>query len=204
MIYKVAKGEQVKVSPSDVKKTIMDANGWTESEYRKNYDLFKNKLRAYEALMQSQGQKVAKQSPVEVLYKEAQTKRKMVKKGKKYVPSAKMKIIRKMPAMSITQGKKATRRTSYVERRKADIGKITDAAFQNLIENNPKAAEIAAAIDDPIRRAQALADYADEIHAAIETQKEQIENSAIPFGETFGSDVELDFDYSVYIDANYE
>lgn len=202
MIYKIANGKQVKVSPSEVKKTIMSANGWTESEYKKNYDLFKNKLRAYEALMNAQGQKTEKQSPVEVLYKEAKTKTKMAKQGKSYNPSAKMKIVRKMPAMSITQGRKAAQRQGYVERRKSDIGKITDAAFQKFIESNPKAQEIANAIDDPIRRMQALAAYADEIHVALETQREQIESEAIPFGETFGSDIELDFDYSNYLDEN--
>lgn len=200
MIYKVANGKQVKVSSSASKKTIMSVNGWTESEYRKNYDLFKNKLRAYEALLQSQGQDITKQSPKEILYKEAKTKTKMAKQGKQYKPSARMKIIRKMPAVSITKGRKMTTNESYVERRKTEIGIIADASFSEFVKTNPKAKEISEAVKDPLRRAQALAAYSDVVQSAIKVNREQIENQAIPFGETIGSGIELDFDYSKYID----
>ena len=39
----------VELTAKEVKETIMKAHGWTSAEYKKKYDIFKNKLRAYES-----------------------------------------------------------------------------------------------------------------------------------------------------------
>ena len=46
------------VSTREVKKAIMKENRWTESQYQKKYDLFKNKLRAKESFEIAHGLKV--------------------------------------------------------------------------------------------------------------------------------------------------
>ena len=54
----------------------------------------------------------------------------------------------------------------------------------------------------PIKREQALRDYANKVHEKIDEQRKATEFEAIPIstGETYGSDLELDdFDYSSYI-----
>ena len=53
----VVNGQPVRsiIPPQEVKKTIMRANKWTAEQYRKNVDVFKNKLRAHEAYVRDQG-----------------------------------------------------------------------------------------------------------------------------------------------------
>ena len=41
--------------------------------------------------------------------------------------------------------------------------------------------------------------YANQLGAKINEQDEVIENEAIPFGETFGSNDEIDFDIDSYL-----
>lgn len=198
-VYKIANGVQVKVSPSEMKKTIMKANEWTETEYKKQYDLFKNKLRAYEGFMAKTSGKASKQSPAEVLYKQAKSKERAKKKGETYRPSAKMKQILKTPALSTNASKKAVERQSYIDRRKEEFGKVSGAAFKNFIEKNETAKKIADSIDDPVKRDQALRDYADFVREKIKEGEENEKNEAIPTGESYGSDIAYDFDYSAYL-----
>ncbi len=203
-VYKISNGVEVKVSASEAKKTIMKANNWNETEYRKNYDLFKNKLRAYEVMMEKVTGKAEKQSPADVLYKQAMAINRAKKSGETYNMSNTMKQIMKMPALSITKGRKAVESKSYMERRAKQYGSIADKQFENFVKANPQAQAIADAIEDPIRRAQALAAYADKLHVAIDEAAESAAQQAIPIGESIGSDLALDFDISNYLDEANE
>ena len=47
-IYETKNGVRIEKTSREVKKYIMEQNGWTSSQYDKQYDIFKNKLRAFE------------------------------------------------------------------------------------------------------------------------------------------------------------
>ena len=93
-LYKTIKGNRVKVTPTEAKTTIMRANGWTAEQYKKQYDIFKNKLRAYEAF---EGKFAKRQSAVELLYKQAKAK---LREGADYQPSIKMQRIESFTSVS--------------------------------------------------------------------------------------------------------
>ena len=188
-------------STREVKKAIMKANRWTESQYQKKYDLFKNKLRAKESFETAHGLKVERQSPVEVLYKQAQAKERARKSGQKYTPSIAMKRIQSFTAVSITKGRALAQDTesTYSRRRSKVYERSTTKAFRGLIEQNAMAKLIATKVNDPVKREQALKDYADKIHAKIDEEGKAQEDEAIPYGESYGSDEATDFDYSAYL-----
>ena len=54
--------QKVYLTNREVKAYIMKTNNWTASQYQKQYDIFKNKLRAYESYTQAQGAKTKKES----------------------------------------------------------------------------------------------------------------------------------------------
>lgn len=180
----------IPLKSGEAKRTIMRANNWTEEQYRKQYDLFKNKLRAYESFKRAHGVGVKTQSPQELLYKQARAK---LREGAEYEPSEKMQQIESFSAVSITKGRKlaADLESVYSKRRTAEYEAYVSSRFDGLVNANAKAAEIAANIDDPVKREQALADYADFL-------KEQ-QKGAIASGEAVGSGEAVEFDYSDYL-----
>lgn len=197
-IYKMVKGQRVEMSSREVKAYIMKQNGWTSNQYDKQYDIFKNKLRAYENYERAHGVTSQRQSPTQLLYKEAKTK---AREGANYTPSIKMRRIRSFTSVSSGKaGQKALQGQRYQAKRAQLYEEATSKQFKGLIDNNPTAKEIAKRIKDPVKREQALADYANKIHAKIDEEGKVQENEAIPFGETFGSDDVVDFDISEYLD----
>lgn len=196
-IYKMVKGGKVPMTNREVKNYIMKVNGWTSEQYQKQYDIFKNKLRAYEAYEAQHG-RIKKQSPVELLYKEARTK---AREGADYKPSIKMQTIRKFTSVSSGKaGQKALQGRRYQKRRSELYSEATKKQFSGLIEKNPTAQRILDEIEDPVKREQALIDLAKQLNMKINEQGEALENEAIPFGEVFGSGDALDdFDIEAYL-----
>ena len=197
-IYKQVKDGRVELSTREVKQYVMKVNGWTSDEYNKKYDIFKNKLRAYENYERAHGVVKQRQSPMQLLYKEAKAK---VRDGRDYKPSIKMQRIKSFTSVSSGKaGQRALQGQRYVARRARLYEEATTKQFKGLIESNAKAKEIAEAIDDPVKREEALRAYADAINAKIDEQDEVTENEAIPVSsETIGSDTSIDFDYSDYL-----
>ena len=191
-IYRKIKGETVKVKPSEVKATIMKANNWTADQYKKQYDIFKNKLRAFEAF-EGTGQK---QSAVELLYKQARAK---IREGAEYQPSIKMQRINAFTSVSSGKASKLLENEMYRSRREATYSSATYKQFEGLIAKNAKAKEIYDSIKDPVQREKALKDYANKLHAKLDEEGKAQENEAIPYGETFGSDTTIEFDYNEYM-----
>lgn len=191
-IYRKIKGETVKVKPSEVKATIMKANNWTADQYKKQYDIFKNKLRAFEAF-EGTGQR---QSAVELLYKQARAK---IREGAEYQPSIKMQRINAFTSVSSGKASKLLENEMYKSRREATYSIATYKQFEGLIAKNAKAKEIYDNIKDPVQREKALTDYANKLHAKIDEEDKVSENEAIPSGLTFGSKDEFEFDYSEYM-----
>lgn len=133
--------DKKKIPSRQMKKLIMSVNDWTEEQYRKQYDLFKNKLRAYENFRRAHGVEVETQSPQELLYKAAKAKK---REGADYEPSLAMKRIQSFSAVSITKGRKLAQdlESEYSKRRGAQFAQTTSKAFARFIEDVPKAKEI--------------------------------------------------------------
>lgn len=191
--YKIKGGEEVEISSSEIKKTIMKANNWTADEYRKNYDIFKNKLRAYEAFRESRGAKPSeRQNAVDVLYREAKAK---MRYGSDYTPSQKMQQIRGFSAYSITKGRKMAQSAEYQKRQAEKYDAFVSSRFDGLIKHNKQAQALAEKYDDPVEREKVLSAYADALKLAIDEQGNVEEGNGIPYsGEAYGSDIEIDFD----------
>ena len=210
--YKYTKNKQgqsikVKMTPSQVKAEIMRINKWTPEEYKKNYDIFKNKLRSFEAFERSKGANIKTQSARDLLFKEARAKQRF---GNTYKPSIKMQRIREFT--SISSGKaltKALQSPKYTTAREMAYSTKTYEQFKGLIEGangdpkaiNQKAREIWENVKDPVMREKALTDYANAINAKIDAQTQAMRDSgeAIPTGEVFGSTDSIEFDYSAYM-----
>lgn len=186
-------GSGKKVTARQKKMAIMSANNWTAEQYRKQYDIFKNKLRAYESYRRAHGAEVETQSPQEVLYRAAKAKK---REGSEYKPSLEMKRIQSFSAVSITKGRRLAEdlESEYSRRRGAQFAATTKAAFKGLIESTPKALEIMETIKDPVKQEEALKALAEHVHAK--------QSSGEVFGgEVYGSDdAAEDFDYNEWLD----
>lgn len=196
-IYQTVNGQQVELNARQVKSFIMKVNGWTSEQYRKQYDIFKNKVRAYEGYQRAKGQTIQTQSVAGLLYKEARAKK---REGANYKPSIKMQRIRSFT--SISSGKalqKALKSKRYLKAREENYEQGTLKQFKGLIDANPQAKQIYDAISDPVKREQALTDYANALGLKINEAEEVQAESAIPFGETMGSSDAIDFDINDYL-----
>ena len=191
-IYKTVNGQKVELSAKEVKNFIMKVNKWTSEEYDKQRYILKNKLRTYEAFTGTQ----QPQSPVSFMYFEAKAKQ---RQGDNYTPSLKAQRIR---AFSSYGSAKAITKAQQSKKTKAKMQKEYEATtlkqFKGLIDNNPTAKKIWEGIKDPVQREKALTDFANELKLKINEANEIEEAQAIPFGETFGSSDEFDFDISSY------
>lgn len=216
--HKIQEHVKVKMTSSEVKSYIMRVNNWTSEQYRKQYDLTKNKLRAYESYKSAQGGKVEQQSTVELLFKEARSKQLY---GPNYTPSAKMRQIQSFSAYSITKGRQLATQDRYVKRVSKKYASYISTRFGSYDPVNPKnstgfigsnkgaQAIVKAFIDranenntdvNYVKLEEALSAYANKVHARINEKDEEEENSAIPVSsETYGSDDIVDFDYSIYL-----
>ena len=195
--YKYVKGQRVAMTNREVKSYIMKQNGWTSEQYKKQYWLTRNKLRAYESYERASGRRVNEQSTRELLFKEAKAKQRM---GKEYKPSIKMQRIKSFTSVSSGKaGQRALQGKTYMERRARTYQDATYKQFKGLINSNPQARSIYESIKDPVKREQALTAFANKLGAKINEQDEVIESEAIPFGETYGSSDEIDFDIEDYL-----
>lgn len=178
----------------EIKAETMKNRGWDKTTYQKQYDLFKNKLRAFENFQRAHGVSVKSQSPAEMLYKQAKA---MAREGKDYKPTIAMQRIMSFSAVSITKGRELAQDfdSVYTKHRMATFAKTTSTAFEALIKANPKAREIVEKVIDPVKREKALAEFANYMHVEMSAEGE-----AIADGEVYGSDeAGSSFDYSYWL-----
>lgn len=194
----VTRHVKVAMTSREVKAYIMRVNNWTSEQYNKQYDILRNKVRAYEAYERSTGVKVTTQSPQALLFKEARSKQLY---GPNYTPSVSMSRIRSFTSVSSGRaGQRALTSERYRSRRARTYEDATYKRFKGLIESNAKAREIYESINDPVKREKALSAYANKIHARINEKEGQEAGEAIPVSsEVYGSDEAIDFDYSDYL-----
>lgn len=194
-IYQTKNGIRTPLSSRQVKAFVMKERGWTSEQYNKEYDKLRNRLRSYEAYQRQSGVEVKTQSPASLLYFESKARR---REGAEYQPSLERQRIQAFPSLS--SGKALTRTLERSKERLERIySKTTDKAFARLIEVNPTAAEIAELIEDPVRREQALKDFAKLLHTKQDAAGRVQVTSAIPFGQAVGSDEAIDFDIEAYL-----
>lgn len=187
-------GSGKKVTARQKKAAIMAANEWTEEQYRKHYDIFKNKLRAYENYRRAHGAEVETQSPQDVLYRAAKAKK---REGAAYSPSLEMQRIQSFSAVSITKGRRLAEdfESEYSRRRGETFAATTLQAFAGFIRDVGKAQEIVDTIKDPVKQEEALKALAEHVHA------KQRPNGEVFGGEVYGSDEAAeDFYYSQWLD----
>ena len=187
---------QVEQTDSQIKEYIKKANNWTDEQYRKQYDIFKNKLRAYESFRESHGASVSeRQNVIDVLYKEAKAK---MAHGAEYTPSMKMQQIRSFSAYSITKGREMAKNERYQKRQSAKYEEYVNSQFEGFIRDNKQAQRIIDEIKDPVKRERALRDLADKVKAVQDEQGKVEANEAQPYsGEAMGY-AEVDFDIDAY------
>lgn len=191
-IYKTVNGQKVELSAKEVKNFIMKVNSWTSEEYNKQRFIMKNKLRTYEAFTGSQ----QVQSPVAFLYFEAKTKQ---RQGDNYTPSLKSQRIRGFASYGSAKAiSKAQQNQKAMAKMQKQYEATTMKQFKGLIESNPTAKRIWETIQDPVKREKALTDFANKLNLKIKESNEVEKAQAIPFGETFGSSDEFDFNVSRY------
>lgn len=196
----VVNGQPVRsiISPQEVKKTIMRANKWTAEQYRKNVDIFKNKLRAYETYERAQGVNVTAQSPVTLLYKQARTKERVERRGETYKPSVRMTRINSFSAYSISKGRKEYS-TDTKAKRKMDIKVLTDISTKmgNFIATHAEEVDKIRKIfgDSPAKYEKALSLYAEKVKAKRDDDMKTTGEEPIAYGERAGSpEVPFDMD----------
>ena len=195
---KVKNGQQVtkELTTREVKQYIMRVNKWTSEEYNKKYDIFKNKLRAFEAFERSSGKNVEKQSVSTILYKEAQSK---ARYGNDYKPSIRMQRIRAFT--SISQGKalqKALKNRIYRARRETLYEELTNKQFKGLLEKYAdKVNEINKVAKNAVEREALLVKLAEKVKATKDEQDRYTANQAIPVGEKVGSPDNVDFNINI-------
>lgn len=218
-LYKTVKGESVPVTAKEAKEFIMKQRGWTAEQYKKQYDIFKNKLRNYENYQRAHGVNVVAQSPTELLYKQAKT---MKREGTNYEESFAMKRIKSFASVSSGTSKRQLEaykqgKSIYYSHKKYIQGKrgeytAKDISYREGVVNRfkglldgPKANKVAIEIEerikDPVKLEQALTDLANKLHAREDKQGNIDSNS--PFdvhGQSLGSTDAIDFDINSYID----
>lgn len=194
-LTRIVKGEEVNISSREMKKTIMDVNNWNEAEYRKQYDIFKNKLRFYEEVQRSRGIKdVETQSPQQLLYKISRAKKRY---GDEYEPSQEVQQILAVSAHSISKGRKIASEAkgkSY----KTAVSKIVNIRFEGFTEFYDKAKEILEKIDDPVKQEEALTEFANYLHRLYPRKGKDKDagkqDGTFADGEVYGSDANMTSD----------
>lgn len=201
--YQWKNGKKVAMTSKEVKQYIMKQNNWTAETYRKQYDIFKNKLNAYESYQRSRGVAVEHQSTTALLFKEAKNKQFY---GDEYKPSMKMQQIKSFSAYSITKGRQLAQGETksakrYQEKETAKYEAYVQQRFGGFIESNPTAQKIDAMVKDPVKKEKALSELADKLNAKITDDEVKEAGEAIPVStEHYGSSDEIDIDISKYLD----
>ena len=197
-IYKYEQGRKVELSASQVKTEIMRIHGWDTKEYQREYDILRNKLRAYEAFQRSAGVQVTPQSPQQFLYSEAKAQERY---GANYRPSARTALVR--ATTSVSSGKALSKAVTSTISRKAQQNKVSGSIqhyFGAFIEQVPQAREIMEKIKDPIKQEAALKALAAKLHAREDAQRRTIaQNADMPFGQVSGSSDTIEFDLSPWL-----
>ena len=182
-IYRTEKGITRELTPSDVKRTIMRGFGIEKSEYKRFYNLFRNRYVNYQKFYKDQTGETPPQTTTEILYRQAQAR---IKFGTDYKPSDTIDLISQFSSTS-TGRYKATSKESLILANR--IAKRGIESFNPLIDESPLAHEIYEKSPNDFVAVHRLKIFANRLH------KKQAGGSGIPTANIIGSD-----DTSIWID----
>lgn len=194
--------ERRAVSDKEIRETIMKAYGITDKkEFRKLYDITKNKIYTYNA---AKGKKAISSAQV-FLYKEAKSR---LTHGKDYKPSGQMKLLKSMQAYSKTKAKnvmgtKGSRQWKNVQEK---FRKSIDANMKELIAAHSGTKEHPSIVDqinkkyedDQAKRLEALSAYAESLKDFRKDEEDKyVKDDEAPFtlGSVAGSPDITEFEY---------
>ena len=210
--YKMVKdpisGEKRKVSvkDSEVKAKIMEAfNLKTDQEYRRFYDIQKNKVNTYNEFTKADKKDAPKiQSVQSFLYSQAKSR---LKYGQDYEPSAQTKLVNSMPAYSITKGRNVHEKMHSQQHKDVQMRFAASmlknmehfmAAYQGTEKNPSILDKIKEKYkDDPAKMMGAIAAYAESLKEVKKNAKGEYvkSESGFPLGSTAGSPSATKFKY---------
>lgn len=170
-----------KLTTNSMKEEVKQATGWTEKQYKRYFENFKNKLNTYYKV--SKTPKSERQS-ASVFFYNYQTRK---AQDRYYQPSRIVKKILSFPSLTPSQYKEQVSTKSGREELKADYRRYVKYVYGGLIRESEKAKEINRRIKDPYKKEQALKEYAEELRRK---QREL---------DTIGSNIDFDFDVENYL-----
>lgn len=190
-IYKYVNGQRVELTQTQVKNEIKEFYGWTDAEYKRQYNRFRNSYINYKTFTGGEIKSVSN-----LLYREVKSKKTY---DRYYKPSREMQAIREFSSASTQSFTKRTKK-SDIKRLKKYHDKVY-TQFEQFINKNTGAMKIYDKLkDNPIQLEKALSDYADKLHTEIDEQTKEIKGQAIPFSDqNYYSDAEIDFDIENYL-----
>ena len=182
-IYRTEKGVTRELTPSDVKRTIMRGFGIEKSEYKRFYNLFRNRYVNYQKFYKDQTGYTPPQTATEILYRQAQAR---IKHGSDYKPSDTIRLISQFTSTSTGRYKSTSKESFNLAMRFAKYG---IESFKPLIDESPHAREIYEKSPNDFVAVHRLKIFADRLH------KKQAGGSGIPTANIISSD-----DTSIWID----
>ena len=173
-IIKNGEAVQVNLTSREMKSTIAKAYGISLADVDKKYYLFRNKLRAYESFKIARGYEVERQSPINVMYKQA---RDMIKHGSDYKPSREFQAINQFSAVSITKGEQLAKATGsrYYKKHQTALGNLALKYYEKFITAHTPAQELKQAYKEGkitgVNLQEALAQMSKDVKASIKEMR---------------------------------
>lgn len=173
-IIKDGEAVQVNLTSREMKSTIAKAYGISIADVDKKYYLFRNKLRAYESFKIASGYEVQRQSPLNVMYKQA---REMLKHGTDYKPSREFQAINQFSAVSITKGEQLAKATGsrYYKKHQTALGNLALKYYEKFITAHTPAQELKQAYKEGkitgVNLQEALAQMSKDVKASIKEMR---------------------------------
>ena len=173
-IIKNGEAVQVNLTSREMKSTIAKAYGISLADVDKKYYLFRNKLRAYESFKIASGYEVERQSPINVMYKQA---RDMIKHGSDYKPSREFQAINQFSAVSITKGEQLAKATGsrYYKKHQTALGNLALKYYEKFITAHTPAQELKQAYKEGkitgVNLQEALAQMSKDVKASIKEMR---------------------------------
>ena len=173
-IIKDDKAVQVPLTSREMKSTIAKAYGISIADVDKKYYLFRNRLRAYESFKIENGYEVERQSPLNVMYKQAKA---MLKYGSDYEPSREFQAINQFSAVSISKGEKLAKETEsrYYDKHQTALGNLALKYYDKFISAHTPAKELKQAYKESkisgVNLQQALEQMAKDVKDALKEMR---------------------------------
>lgn len=173
-IIKDGEAVQVNLTSREMKSTIAKAYGISLADVDKKYYLFRNRLRAYESFKIENGYEVERQSPLNVMYKQAKA---MLKYGSDYEPSREFQAINQFSAVSITKGEQLAKATGsrYYRKHQTELGNLALKNYDKFISAYKSAKELVQAYKEGkisgVNLQEALGQMAKDVKASLKEMR---------------------------------